>query len=59
LEQLLDLYGFVSVVLHAAELGARTALLGGVAFWALLLPALAPRLPGLLIGVLLLVHREA
>jgi copper resistance protein D len=45
LEQLLDLYGFASVVLRAADLAARTALLGGVAFWALLLPALAPRLP--------------
>ena len=44
MEQLLDLYGFVSVVLRAAELAARTALLGGVAFWALLLPPLAPRL---------------
>ena len=43
LDQLLDLYGFVSVVLRAAELAARTVLLGGVAFWALLLP-FAPRL---------------
>ena len=31
-DRLLDLYGFVGVVLHAAELAARTALLGGVAF---------------------------
>ncbi len=46
MDRLLDLYGFVGVVLHAAELAARTALLGGVAFWALLLPALgARRLP--------------
>lgn len=45
MEQLLDLYGFVSVVLHAAELAARTALLGGVVFWALLLPPLGSRLP--------------
>lgn len=44
MEQLLDLYGFVSVVLRAVELAARTTLLGGVAFWALLLPPLAPRL---------------
>jgi copper resistance protein D len=42
LDQLLDLYGFVSVALRLAELAARTALLGGVAFWALLLPSLAP-----------------
>jgi putative copper resistance protein D len=44
LDQLLDLYGFVSVVLRVAELAARTVLLGGVAFWALLLPPLARRL---------------
>lgn len=46
MDRLLDLYGFVSVVLHAAELAARTALLGGVFFWALLLPMLRTRLPG-------------
>ena len=45
MDQLLDLYGFVSVLLHAAELAARTALLGAVAFWALLVPALGARLP--------------
>lgn len=45
MEQLLDLYGFASVLLRAADLAARTALLGGVAFWALLLPPLAPRFP--------------
>ncbi|TCZ63999.1 copper resistance D family protein [Roseicella aquatilis] len=33
MEQFLDLYGFAGVVLHAAELVARTALLGGVIFW--------------------------
>ncbi|MDN3564771.1 copper resistance D family protein [Paeniroseomonas aquatica] len=36
MEQLLDLYGFASVVLHAAELVARTVLLGSVVFWVLL-----------------------
>lgn len=46
MEQFLDLYGFVYVVVHAAELVARTLLLGGVIFWTLLLPPLAPRLPG-------------
>lgn len=46
MEHLLDLYGFVSVVVHAAELVVRTLLLGGVAFWALLLPPLMRRLPG-------------
>ncbi len=45
LDRLLDLYGFVSVVLHAAELAACTALLGGVVFWGLLLPSLRARLP--------------
>ncbi|MBX9698188.1 MAG: CopD family protein [Acetobacteraceae bacterium] len=33
MDLLLDLYGFFSVLLHAAELAARTALLGGVLFW--------------------------
>jgi len=42
LDQLLDLYGFVSVALRLTELAARTAVLGGVAFWAMLLPSLAP-----------------
>lgn len=45
MEQLLDLYGFASVVLHAAELVARTALLGGVLFWILLALPLARLLP--------------
>ncbi|RYJ03426.1 MAG: hypothetical protein EON47_04125, partial [Acetobacteraceae bacterium] len=36
MEQLLDLYGFASVVIHAAELVARTVLLGSVVFWILL-----------------------
>jgi putative copper resistance protein D len=44
-EQLLDLYGFASVLLHAAELVARTALLGGVIFWILLAIPLARWLP--------------
>jgi putative copper resistance protein D len=44
-EQLLDLYGFVSVLLHAAELVARTVLLGSVAFWALLAMPAARLLP--------------
>ena len=42
MDQLLDLYGFVSVALRLTELAARTAVLGGVAFWAMLLPSLAP-----------------
>ena len=41
MEQLLDLYGFASVMLHAAELVTRTALLGGVVFWILLALPLA------------------
>lgn len=41
----LDLYGFFSVVLNAAELVGRTALLGSVAFWVLLALPLAPWLP--------------
>ncbi|TDH61604.1 copper resistance protein [Dankookia rubra] len=45
MEQLLDLYGFASVVLHAAELVARTALLGGVVFWTLLAVPLGRLLP--------------
>ncbi len=45
MESLLDLYGFASVVLHAVQLAGRTALLGGILFWALLLPGLAPGLP--------------
>ncbi len=45
MEQLLDLYGFASVVLHAAELVARTVLLGGVIFWVLLALPLAAWLP--------------
>ncbi|MDO9710781.1 CopD family protein [Paracraurococcus lichenis] len=45
MEQLLDLYGFASVVLHAAELVARTALLGSVVFWVLLALPLAAHLP--------------
>ncbi|WP_165838927.1 copper resistance D family protein [Roseicella frigidaeris] len=45
MEQLLDLYGFASVVLHAAELLARTALLGGVVFWVALALPLARLLP--------------
>ncbi|MBL6457527.1 CopD family protein [Belnapia sp. T6] len=36
MEQFLDLYGFASVILHAAELVARTVLLGSVVFWTLL-----------------------
>jgi len=44
-EQLLDLYGFVSVVLHASELVARTVLLGGVVFWVLLAVPAARLMP--------------
>ena len=45
MELLLDLYGFFSVILHAAELAGRTALLGSLAFWMLLALPLAPWLP--------------
>jgi putative copper resistance protein D len=45
MEQLLDLYGFISVVLQVAELVARTTLLGGVAFWLLVALPLAPLMP--------------
>jgi copper resistance protein D len=45
-ENLLDLYGFVSVLLHASELIARTVLLGGVVFWAIMAGSLADRMPG-------------
>ncbi|MBK1659913.1 CopD family protein [Paracraurococcus ruber] len=45
MESLLDLYGFLSVVLHAAELVARTAVLGGTVFWLGLALPLAPWLP--------------
>jgi putative copper resistance protein D len=41
LAEFLDLYGFLSVILHAAELVAVVALLGGVLFQALLVPSLA------------------
>jgi putative copper resistance protein D len=43
---LLDLYGFVSVVLQAAELVARTALLGSVAVWVGIALPLAARAAG-------------
>lgn len=47
MEQFLDLYGFASVVIHAAELVARTILLGSVVFWALLaVPAARSMAPG-------------
>ena len=47
MEQLLDLYGFASVVIHAAELVARTVLLGSVVFWVVLaVPAGRPMPPG-------------
>ncbi len=45
MEHLLDLYGFVAVLLRVAELLARTVLLGGVVFWAVLLPPLLDRTP--------------
>jgi copper resistance protein D len=45
-ENLLDLYGFVSVLLHAMELIARTVLLGGVMFWAMMVSSLAAHIPG-------------
>jgi copper resistance protein D len=44
-EQLLDLYGFASVVLHAVELLARTALIGSVVFWMALAMPLSRLLP--------------
>jgi putative copper resistance protein D len=44
-ELFLDLYGFLSVVLHAAELMARSVLLGSIAFLAFLAVPLAGRLP--------------
>jgi hypothetical protein len=40
-ELFLDLYGFLSVVLHAAELMARSVLLGSIAFLAFLAAPLA------------------
>lgn len=46
MELFLDLYGFLSVVLHAAELMARSVLLGSIAFLAFLAVPLAGRLPG-------------
>ncbi|WP_368417457.1 copper resistance D family protein [Rhodovarius sp.] len=45
MELFLDLYGFLSVVLHAAELMARSVLLGSIAFLAFLAAPLAGRLP--------------
>ncbi|WP_135470504.1 CopD family protein [Crenalkalicoccus roseus] len=45
MDLLLDLYGFASVLLHAAALVARTALLGSVAFWLALALPLGRRLP--------------
>ncbi|NCY25867.1 MAG: copper resistance protein CopD, partial [Alphaproteobacteria bacterium] len=45
MELFLDLYGFLSVVLHAAELMARSVLLGSIAFLAFLAVPLAGRLP--------------
>lgn len=45
MELFLDLYGFLSVVLHAAELMARSVLLGSIAFLVFLAAPLAPRLP--------------
>ena len=44
MDLLLDLYGFVNVVLNAAKLVARTALLGSVLFWVGLALPLAGRL---------------
>ena len=45
MEQFLDLYGFASVVLHVAELVARTTLLGSVVFWCLLAVPAARLMP--------------
>lgn len=45
MELFLDLYGFLSVVLHAAELMARSVLLGSIAFLAFLAVPLAARMP--------------
>ncbi|MCK8786438.1 copper resistance protein [Roseomonas sp. NAR14] len=36
MQQFLDVYGFVSVLLHMAVLLSRSALIGGIAFWVLL-----------------------
>ena len=44
MDLLLDLYGFVSVLLQAGELVARTALLGAVLFWVGIALPLAGRL---------------
>lgn len=44
MELFLDLYGFLSVVLHAAELMARSVLVGAIAFTVLLAVPLAQRL---------------
>ena len=46
MESLLDLYGFLSVVLQALLLLARTVLLGSVVFWALLVVPLGAAMPG-------------
>jgi len=43
MELFLDLYGFLSVVLHAAELMARSVLLGSIAFLVFLAAPLAAR----------------
>lgn len=45
MDLLLDLWGFFGVVLHAAQLAARTALLGGVVFWIGVAAPLGTRLP--------------
>lgn len=45
MELLLDFHGFVNVLLRAAELVARTALLGSAVVWAALAASLGGRLP--------------
>ena len=46
MESLLDLFGFLSVVLQTLLLLARTVLLGSVVFWALLVVPLGAAMPG-------------
>ncbi len=59
MELFLDLYGFLSVVLHAAELMARSVLLGSIAFLVFLAAPLATRFDGPSAAQLLGVARRA
>jgi len=59
MELFLDLYGFLSVVLHAAELMARSVLLGSITFLAFLAVPLAGRMPAAEGAMLLATARRA